>query len=92
MAVTKKVRKPKKTEFKSIDEMAGFFDNTDSQELDWEDTNTKFERPNMKHVSIRIPEEDLLIIRKRASELGIGHTAMIRMIIHRSVTQNKKRV
>ncbi|MHB1042472.1 MAG: CopG family antitoxin [Eubacteriales bacterium] len=92
MAAPREVRKRNKPKFNTIDEMAEFFDSTDSRELNWEDSNLRFERPKMKHVSIRIPEEDLKIIRHRASELGIGHTAMIRIILHRSVNQNRKRV
>ncbi|KJS01382.1 MAG: hypothetical protein VR68_05090 [Peptococcaceae bacterium BRH_c4a] len=90
MSEARKVKKRTKPKFNNIDEIADFFDLTDSRELDWEDTKLKFERPKMKHVSIRIPEEDLIIIRERASDLGIGHTAMIRMILHRSVNQNRK--
>lgn len=91
MSVVKEVRK-RKPKFNTIDEMTEFFDRTNSRELDWEDSNLVFERQKMKHISIRIPEEDLKIIRHRANELGIGHTAMIRMILHRSVNQNRKRV
>lgn len=72
--------------FDSIDEMADFFDRTPSQDLEWEDTSLKYERPKMIQVSIRIPEEDLKRIRYRAAKLGIGHTALMRMMLHRSVS------
>lgn len=91
MSVAKEAKK-RKPELNTIDEMAEFFDHTNSKELDWEDTKLLFERPKMTHVSIRIPEDDLKIIRQRANDLGIGHTAMIRMILHRSVNQNRRSV
>lgn len=77
--------KKKVPKLNSIDDMANFFDYTSSLELEWEDTDLKFERPKMIQVSIRIPEEDLKRIRNRAAKLGIGHTALMRMMLHRSV-------
>jgi predicted DNA binding CopG/RHH family protein len=74
--------KPKLTQFKSVDDIANFFDHTDTQGLDWEDSGLKFERPEMANISVRIPKEDLLKIKKNAVALGIGYTALIRMIIH----------
>ena len=71
--------------FQNTNEMAEFFDTVDSTQLPWEDTDLKFERPKMIQVSIRIPEEDLVKIRHRAVKLGIGHTALMRMMLHRSV-------
>lgn len=78
--------KKKVPRFESVDEMANFFDRTPSQDLEWEDTDLRFERSKMIQVSIRIPEEDLKKIRCRATKLGIGHTALMRMMLHRSVS------
>ncbi|MDA8336136.1 MAG: CopG family antitoxin [Peptococcaceae bacterium] len=80
-------RKPSVPQFTSIEEMAEFFDHTDSEELAWEDADVKYVRPNMVHVSIRIPAEDLKAIRKKAVAMGIGYTAAIRMLLHQAVAQ-----
>lgn len=74
--------KTKIPKFKSVEDMANFFDHTDTQGLDWEDSKLKFERPEMANISVRVPKEDLLKIKKNAMALGIGYTALIRMIIH----------
>ena len=71
--------------FNSIEEMAEFLDHVDSDELAWEDANVKYVRPNMVHVSIRIPSEDLRIIRRKALSMGIGYTAAIRMLLHQAI-------
>ncbi|MDF9410026.1 BrnA antitoxin family protein [Pelotomaculum isophthalicicum JI] len=87
--------KNKVPKFNTIDDMANFFDTMPSQNLSWEDTDLKFERQKMIQVSIRIPEKDLKIIRRRAARLGIGHTALMRMMLHRSVATgmiSRKRV
>ena len=73
----------------NIDELANYFDNIDTQELEWEDTDLKFERPEMVHVSVRIHKDDLLAIKKAAKRLGIGHTALIRMVLHRAVSKQQ---
>ena len=76
----------------NFDELADYFDRTDTQELEWEDTELKFERPEMIHVSVRIPKEDLLAIKKTAKNLGIGHTALIRMVLHRAVSNHQEAI
>jgi len=80
---------PKKTlpKFANLDEMAEFFDRTDTDELEWEDAGVRFERPEMVHISVRIPKDDLVAIKKAARELGLGYTAFIRMILRRAVAE-----
>jgi predicted DNA binding CopG/RHH family protein len=73
-------------QFNTIEEMADFYDKNDSTKLDWEDTDLKIERPKMVQISIRIPEEDLNAIRKKARKIGLGHTALIRMMLRRSLS------
>ncbi|NPV93314.1 MAG: hypothetical protein HPY50_21350 [Firmicutes bacterium] len=77
--------KTKIPQFKSIDDIANFFDHTDTQRLNWEESKLRFERPEMANISVRVPKEDLLKIKKNAMALGIGYTALIRMIIHQYV-------
>lgn len=72
-------------ELTSVDQMADFFDSVDTQTLEWEDTDAKFIRPEMVHISIRIPKEDLAALKYKADELGLGYTAYIRMLLHRLV-------
>jgi len=74
--------KKKVPKLNNIDDMANFFDNTPSHELEWKDTDLKFKRPKMIKVSIRIPEKDLKIIQRRAARIGIGYTALMRMMLH----------
>ena len=82
---TKGKAKETKSQFDTIEEMADFFDKTDSTKLAWEDTDLKLERPKMVQISIRIPEEDLNAIRKKARKIGLGHTSLIRMMLRRSL-------
>lgn len=74
--------KIKVPQFKSVDDIANYFDNMEAQGLDWENTKLRFERMEMVNISVRIPKEDLFKIKKNAADLGIGYTALIRMIIH----------
>jgi len=69
--------------------MAEFFDLVDTQEMEWEDTNAKFVRPEMVHVSLRIPKEDLITLKKNAKNLGLGYTAYIRMLLHQLINNSK---
>lgn len=78
--------KNKTPQFDTIEEMADFYDKNDSTKLDWEDTDLKIERPKMVQISIRIPEEDLNAIRKKAHKIGLGYTALIRMMLRRSLS------
>lgn len=82
---TKGRAKKTKPQFDTIEEMADFFDKSDSTKLAWEDTDLKVERPKMVQISIRIPEEDLNAIRKKARKIGLGHTSLIRMMLRRSL-------
>ena len=66
--------------------MASFFDQTDTQDLEWEDADLKFERPEMVHVSLRIPKEDMVVIQKAARKAGLGHTTYMRMLIRQALT------
>lgn len=68
----------------NMEELANFFNQTDTQELEWEDTDVEFKRPELVHVSVRITKEDLAAIKKAARKLGVGHTTYIRMILRKA--------
>lgn len=70
-----------------IEKTAQFFDNIDTQDLEWEDAAIKFERPEMVHVSVRIPKEDLIAIKKKAKQLGVGYSTYIRMLLRKEVSK-----
>lgn len=68
-----------------IEELAEFYDNTDTSELEGEDVTNQgviMGPEDMEQVSIRLPKEDLEQIKRRAKSAGVGYTTMIRMIIH----------
>jgi predicted DNA binding CopG/RHH family protein len=70
----------------NVEEMADFYDRTDTSELPWEedasDQGMIMGVEDMEQVSIRLPREDLEQIRRRARAAGVGYTTMIRMIVH----------
>lgn len=70
-----------------VKETAEFFDNIDTQELEWEDANVEFKRPEMVHVSVRIPKEDLAAIKKAARKTGVGYTTYIRMLLRKATSR-----
>lgn len=66
-----------------IDELAGYFDQTDTDNPEtWgEAEDAIVERPELEQISLRLPKEDLETIRRRAAKAGIGYTTLIRMIL-----------
>lgn len=65
-----------------VDEIAEFYDRTDTADLHWEETDsTVVERPELEQISIRLPKEDLDALRRRAAKSGVGYTTLIRMIV-----------
>jgi SanA protein len=41
----------------------------------------------MAHVSIRIPKNDLVAIKKAANKIGVGYTTYIRMLLKKSISR-----
>lgn len=70
---------------KNVRALADFFDVTDTQELEWEDADVKFQRPELVHVSLRLPKEDLAAIKSAARRVGVGYTTYIRMVLRKAV-------
>lgn len=65
-----------------VQEMAKFFDRTDTSELDLDEVDdVVIERPELEQISIRLPKEDLDALRRRAAKSGVGYTTLIRMIV-----------
>ncbi|CAN5632669.1 MAG: ribbon-helix-helix protein, CopG family [Rubrobacter sp.] len=65
-----------------VQEMAEFFDRTDTSELDLDEVDeVVIERPELEQISIRLPKEDLDALRRRAAKSGVGYTTLIRMIV-----------
>lgn len=70
-----------------VKETGDMFDKIDTQKLEWEDTNVEFRRPEMAHVSFRIPKDDLAAIKKAARKIGVGYTTYIRMLLRKSTSR-----
>ncbi|MBI3978315.1 MAG: hypothetical protein HY331_09030 [Chloroflexi bacterium] len=65
-----------------LEELADYFDRTDAGELPWEEaTDVVIERPELRQVSIRLTETDLIQLKSRAQQAGVGYTTLIRMIL-----------
>ena len=62
--------------------MAERFDRTDAAALPWEPADdAEVERPALEQVSLRLPKDDLLELRRRAQRTGVGYTTLIRMVL-----------
>ncbi len=65
-----------------VQEMAEFFDRTDTSELNLElADDVVVKKPELEQISIRLPKEDLEALRRRAARSGVGYTTLIRMIV-----------
>lgn len=64
-----------------VQEIAEFFDRTDTEELDLEPADDVGVGPELEQISIRLPKEDLDALRRRAAKSGVGYTTLIRMIV-----------
>lgn len=64
-----------------VQEIAEFFDRTDTGELDLEPADDVVVGGELEQISIRLPKEDLDALRRRAAKSGVGYTTLIRMIV-----------
>jgi hypothetical protein len=70
----------------SIEEIAEFYDNTDTGDFDWTPTeNITVGRPEMEQISVRLAKEDVEALKRRAKRSGVGYTTILRMIVHEHV-------
>ncbi len=66
----------------TLEELADYYDRTDTGELPWEEAEDAIiERPELEQISIRLPKEDIAELKRRASKAGIGYTTLLRMIL-----------
>lgn len=64
-----------------VQEIAEFFDRSDTEELDLEPADDVVVGPELEQISIRLPKEGLHALRRRAAKSGVGYTTLIRMIV-----------
>ena len=65
-----------------LQNLAEHFDRTDAGDLPWEEaTEVEIERPELEQVSIRLPKDDLVALKRRAAAAGVGYTTLVRMIV-----------
>lgn len=66
----------------NIEEIADYFDRTDTGEFTFEEAeDVVIEAPELEQISIRLPKDDLEHIRRRAAKARVGYTTLIRMIL-----------
>lgn len=54
----------------------------DAGDLLWEEpTEVEIARPELEQISLRLPKNDLAVLRARAARAGIGYTTLIRMVL-----------
>ncbi len=72
-----------------IEEIAGFYEETDTGEFDWGEDEPEIRavafRPELEQISVRLPKEDIEALKRRAKRSGVGYTTILRMIVHEHV-------
>lgn len=68
-------------ENRRIEELANYYDETDLGDTAWNESAVEVEHPELEQVSIRLPKDDLDLLKKRASRLGVGYTTLLRMVV-----------
>ena len=72
-----------------IEEIAEFYDNTDTGDFDWSEDEPENRavafRPELEQISVRLPKEDVEALKRRAERSGVGYTTLLRMIVHEHV-------
>lgn len=70
----------------SVEELAEYFDTTDTSRIEMEEaTEVEIERPELEQVSIRLPKEDLEVLKRRAAKMGVGYTTLVRLILREHI-------
>ncbi len=65
-----------------LDTLAAHFDATEAGDLPWHEADeVVIERPELEQISLRLPKEDLVALKRRAARAGVGYTTLIRMIV-----------
>ena len=89
-------RKPKKSripKFRSFEEEAKFWDEHDTAEFLGELGPAKltFARPRKRLISLRLPESEILSLKKVARRRGLGYLTMMRMWVTEKLLTELKR-
>ncbi len=73
-----------------LDALAEHFDTTDAGDLPWDEaTDVEVKRPELEQVSIRLPREDLTLLKAQAAKMGIGYTTLVRMLLRRHIRESR---
>ena len=64
-------------------ELTEYFDRSDTSDPEtWEEaTETRTARRELEQLSVRLPREDVLELKRRAADAGIGYTTLLRLIV-----------
>lgn len=86
---------PELPAFKSINEIAEFFDSRSTEDFNWEPVNMQTVRERevedatgkaeLVHVSLRLPRQDVEELKRAASRAGVGYTTFIRIVLRKAV-------
>ena len=76
-----KTKKPKIPKFKSLEEEARFWDAHDSTDFlgELKPAKLEFPKPRKKLVSMRMPESEIVALKRIAARKGLGYQTLIRM-------------
>ena len=78
------VRKRAELSIADLDALATRFDRTDAGELPWEEAgDAAIDRADLEQISLRLPKDDLVTLKRRAAHSGVGYTTLVRMIVRR---------
>jgi predicted DNA binding CopG/RHH family protein len=65
-----------------LPELAEHFDRTDATDSPWDEaSDVVIERPELEQISLRLPKDDLVALKRRSARAGVGYTTLIRMIV-----------
>jgi predicted DNA binding CopG/RHH family protein len=65
-----------------LQELAEYFDRTDATDSSWDEaSDVVIERPELAQISLRLPKDDLIALKRRSARTGVGYTTLIRMIV-----------
>lgn len=68
-----------------IERLADYYDNTGFGETPWDEEEVEIERPELAQVSLRLPKQDLEVLKRRAAKMGVGYTTLLRMIVREHI-------
>lgn len=89
----KKQKKSKLPNFKSAEEEALFWSTHDATEFadEFQPADVQFPKPQKKLISLRIADADIALLKKVASQKGIGYLTLIRMWVVEKLREESDR-